>query len=164
MRKWYNKKAVAKIAEISRKTNLKNFWKGLTKEFGCDIIGKLVWKRNSGHKKVFWKNLKKVLDKELWMWYNIKAVSQEGAPQKRKFEKTSEKGVDKWTWMWYNKKAHHQKWATASWKLNNAKSITTLEIPIRESEGQEKTLKRSNNASVIEQDWYFRTTVLIYTI
>ena len=27
------------------------------------------------------------------------------------------------------------------------------------SEGQEKTLKRSNNASVIEQDWYFRYEV-----
>ena len=32
------------------------------------------------------------------------------------------------------------------------------------SEGQAKTLKRSNNASVIEQDWYFSTEVLIYTI
>ena len=31
-------------------------------------------------------------------------------------------------------------------------SITTLEIPMRDSEGQVKTLKRSNNASVIEQD------------
>ena len=94
MRKWYNKKAVAKIAEESRKNKFeKTSEKGLTKEFGCDIIEKLVWKRNSGHKKVFWKNLKKVLDKELWMWYNIKAVSQEGAPQKRKFEKTSEKGL-----------------------------------------------------------------------
>ena len=94
MRKWYNKKAVAKIAEISRKTNLKNFWKG---------VDKRVWmwyNRKAGleteqrsQKKFFWKNLKKVLDKELWMWYNIKAVSQEGAPQKRKFEKTSEKGL-----------------------------------------------------------------------
>ena len=98
------------------------------------------------------------------MWYNIKAVSQEGAPQKRKFEKTSEKGLTNELECGIIKKAHHQKWATASWKLNNAKSITTLEIPMRESEGQEKTLKRSNNASVIEQDWYFRTTVLIYTI
>ena len=37
-------------------------------------------------------------------------------------------------------------------KIKQCKSITTLEIPMRESEGQEKTLKRSNNASVIEQD------------
>ena len=132
MRKWYNKKAVAKIAEESRKNKFeKTSEKWLTKEFGCDIIEKLVWKRNSGHKKVFWKNLKKVLDKELWMWYNIKAVSQEGAPQKRKFEKTSEKGLTNELEYGIIKKAHHQKWATASWKLNNAKSITTLEIPMR---------------------------------
>ena len=31
-------------------------------------------------------------------------------------------------------------------------SITTLEILMSKSEGQVKTLKRSNNASVIEQD------------
>ena len=35
----------------------------MTKEFGCDIIEKLVWKRNGGHKKVFLKNLKKYLTK-----------------------------------------------------------------------------------------------------
>ena len=94
MRKWYNRTAVAKIAEESRKNKFeKTSEKGLTKEFGCDIIEKLVWKRSGGHKKSFLKKLEKVLDKELWMWYNIKAVSQERAPQKRKFEKTSEKGL-----------------------------------------------------------------------
>ena len=30
------------------------------------------------------------------------------------------------------------------------------------SEGQVKTLKRSNNASVIEQDWYLNRKIYIY--
>ena len=53
--------------------------------------------------------------------------------------------------MWYNNEVGST--GTASWKLNNAKKkVTTLEIS--KTESQEKTKKlRSNNASVIEQDF-----------
>ena len=94
MRKWYNRKAVAKIAEISRKNKFeKTSEKGLTKEFGCDIIEKLVWKRNSGHKKVFWKNLKKNLTKNFECDIILKLSRKRERYRKENLKKLLKRGL-----------------------------------------------------------------------
>ena len=134
----------------------------MTKESGCDIIEKLVCKRLAITEKVFWKNFEKKLDKRLWKWYNIKAALRKRRPQKEKFEKTSEKGLTNELECGIIKKLTI-KWENSILKIKQCKeSITTLEIPMRNSEGQAKTLKRSNNASVIEQDWYLNRMIYIY--
>ena len=53
MRKWYNKKAVAKIAEESRKNKFeKTSEKGLTNELECGIIKKLITKMSNSILKI----------------------------------------------------------------------------------------------------------------
>ena len=135
IKSWYNDKAVGRG---ERRASEKKFWKkrkkSLTNRTISDIIEKLSERtRTSGHgsekgvKKSFWKNFKKVLDKRKELWYNTRSCHSEREQR------------------------------SASWKLNNARKVTTLEIPLFKPKGEgrdssEELKIRSNNASVIEQD------------
>ena len=85
-----------KRAELITKKLFEKAWKKyLTKRKESDIILKLSRKRER-HRKNFWKNLKKVLDKQFWMWYNIKAARKGNGNSILKIEQYKEKYNDPW--------------------------------------------------------------------
>ena len=85
-----------KRAELITKKLFEKTWKKyLTKRKESDIILKLSRKRER-HRKNFWKNLKKVLDKRFWMWYNIKAARKGNGNSILKIEQYKEKYNDPW--------------------------------------------------------------------
>ena len=68
----------------------------MTKRKDSDIILVAVSQERATQKKTFEKNLKKVLDKRFWMWYNIKAARKGNGNSILKIEQYKEKYNDPW--------------------------------------------------------------------
>lgn len=85
-----------KRAELITKNFLKKLGKSTWQKEKKVINIKAVSQERATQKKTFEKNLKKVLDKRFWMWYNIKAARKGNGNSILKIEQYKEKYNDPW--------------------------------------------------------------------